>query len=74
MDELHWDAGLSLMGIGGCLKGWCRSNGDLNLDSYAGESNGGLNLDWSKLILTVPSASCWTKSKSGLKAGFWFSK
>ena len=33
LDELHWDAGLSLRRIVGCLKGWCRSIGDLDLGS-----------------------------------------
>ena len=80
LDELHWDAGLSLRRIIGCLKGWRRSM-DLDLGSWyrstedlgLGSSyyKGDLNLDWSKLSLTVPSASCWTKSRSGFLTGFW---
>ena len=83
LDELHWDAGLSFKRIAGCLKGWrrstdldlgswyvswCRSSEDLGEGSY---SKGDLNLDWSKLSLTVPSASYWTKSRSGFLTGFW---
>ena len=83
LDELHWDAGLSLSWIVGCLKGWrrsmdldlgswngswCRSNEDLGLGSSY--SKGDLNLDWSKLSLTVPSANCWMKSGFGFLAGF----
>ena len=56
LDELHWGAGLSLRGIGGCLLGWGRSIGDLNLGSS--KARGNLNLDWSKLSLTVPLESC----------------
>ena len=67
LEELHWDAGLSLRGIGDCLLGWGRSTGDLNLGSS--KDRGNRNLDWSKLSLTVPSDSCWTKSKSGFRAG-----
>ena len=63
LDELHWNVGLSRRRIGDCLLGWCRSIGDLLLGSLY--SDGVLNLDWSKLSLTVPSASSWTKSKSG---------
>ena len=69
LDELHWDdVGLSRR-RGGCLLGWCRSIGDLLLGSSY--SDGVLNLDWSKFSLTVPSASSWTKSKSGFWARFW---
>ena len=67
LDELHWDAGLSLRRIVGCLKGsrrstdldlgsWYRSTEDLGLGSSF--SKGDLNLDWSKFSLTVPSANC----------------
>ena len=73
LDELYWDAGLSFKRIVGYLKGclrsmdldlgswyvaWCRSKEDLGEGSSY--SKGDLNLDWSKLSLTVPSASCWT--------------
>ena len=69
LDELYWDAGLSQRRIGDYLLGWYRSIGDLLLGtSYF---DGVLNLDWSKLSLTVPSTSYWTKSKSGFWAGFW---
>ena len=57
LGKLHWDAALTLRRIVGCLKGWRRSIGDLDLGSSY--SKGVLNLDWSKLSLTVPSASCW---------------
>ena len=73
LDELHWDAGLSLRWIVGCLMGWRRSM-DLDLGSWyksiedlglgSSYSKGDLYLDWLKLSLTVPSASYWTKSRS----------
>ena len=49
LEKLHWDAGLSLRGIGDCLLGWVRSNGDLNLGSS--RDGGNRNLDWSNLSL-----------------------
>ena len=55
LDKLHWDVGLSRRRIGDCLLGRCKSIGDLLLGSSYSE--GVLNLDWSKLSLTVPSAS-----------------
>ena len=72
LDELHWDAGLSHRRKGDCLLGWCKSIRDLLLGSSY--SDGVLNLDWLKLSLTVPSTSCWTKSKYGLWVGFWIWK
>ena len=80
LDELHWDAGLSLRWIVGYLKGW-RISMDLDLGSWyrstedlglgSSYSKGDRNLDWSKLSLTIPLANYWTKSRSGFLTGFW---
>ena len=69
LEVLHWEAGLSQRGIGDCLLGRGRSTRDLNLGSS--KDGGNLNLDWSKMSLTEPSANCWTKSKSGFLTGSW---
>ena len=58
--------------LGSWYVSWGRSKEDLGKGtSY---SKGDLNLDWSKLSLTVPLASCWTKSSSGFLTGFWSCK